>query len=191
MPRQRACDVDSARKLYQVQVLSNPLSEMMHGTEELQAYIQQNKSYFVQDGSAIKCATVLGQYLFNQGMLTFDEHASERAAGMAVNMEQYHQLEADINRGSIDLTIQGEELLWLAQVLAEAAEGNWDPYSSTGTATRQQARQVIMPLIIQMQNQGLMDPMILAQIEAQLKSIAPTMEDQYVILALTADQLQN
>lgn len=190
-PRQRACDVDSARKLYQVQVLSNPLSEMLYGTEELQAYVQQNKAYFVQDGQAIKCATVLGQYLFNQGILTFDEHASERAGRYAVNMEQYHQLEADINRGSIDLALQGEELLWLAQVLPEAAEGNWGPYLSTGTMMRQQGRQVVGPLIIQMINQGLMDPMVFAQMEAEIKAMAPTVEDQYVILALTADQLQH
>ncbi len=181
--KKRACDIESARKLYKVQILSNPLSERKK-FETLKAYIQENKGDFTDDGSVIRCARALGNNLMKRGVLTFDDQVRERAANKGISPEYYDRLEADVNRGSIDSLLQGEELLWLAEVLPEAAKGNWNPYQSTGTKTRQQAR-AFLPMI------EMIDPSSIQQLEAMMAKIEPIVEDQYVIFALMTDELQN
>lgn len=58
-PPARFCDPQTARVLGRAYVFSIPTAN----AERLVNFIQQNKSYFVEDGAVIKCARALGNRL--------------------------------------------------------------------------------------------------------------------------------
>jgi hypothetical protein len=84
--------------------------------------------------------------------------------------------------GSDSISV-GNELIWLSQVLPPAALGNTAPYNTTGTPTRQAARQYL-PLL-QMYCQS--NPSFCQTIQAALLNAAPSMEDQIYALAVLSE----
>ena len=115
----------------------------------LQNYVESNKYQFKKDGEIIQAAKVLGEKLLKKSYESYDRNSNyyyERALDMGANLDQARQIENDVNSGALDLYTIGQELLWLAEVLPEAAQGNWSAYNNTGTEMRKQVRQ-ILPLL--------------------------------------------
>ena len=66
--------------------------------------------------------------------------AYERALEMGANIDQARKISIEVNQGSLDMVLYGEELIWLADVLPEYVRGNFTPFEATGTITRQAVR---------------------------------------------------
>jgi hypothetical protein len=171
------CNQQSARAIAHAYVLASPLGD----GNELANYVRANHALFTHGGAAIRCASVLGPRLVRGGINAYDPKAYERAMG--VGPSQFAPQVADsINSGAVDLYMMGAELQWLAQVLPAMANGNYQPFLTTGTYMRQQMRQ-ILPI---MQMMLAMDPgaaQILNSVNAQF---APIAEEQIFMLAMMA-----
>ena len=175
-----SCNEETARLLGRVYYLSNPLSD--HA--EFVTFIQENASYFSRNGSAIKCATALGNRLIKLGLRSFNkedyDHAYERTLEMGGSMEQARDVASSINQGAVDLFIMGKELVWLAKVLPSATEGDWNLFETSGTETRNQIRQVLPMYKIILE----MDPSTAQMVNSVMKQFQPIAEKQVEMMVL-------
>ena len=176
----KAFDPRIARVVGRVYHMSNPLFD----PAELRAYVQQNRAAFAENGPVIRCARLLGQDLFARSIRSFGQNDYNRAYGRALEMgatgEQARDVANSMQSGSLDLFVMGKELFWLSQVLPSAANGDWGPYETTGTQTRQAQRQVL-PFLNQMMAQ---DAAMRGVVEAVGRQYQPIVEDQIVWLAI-------
>lgn len=175
----QTCSPESARLLGRAFRLANPMND----PRELAGFLQQNRSAFKENGSAIRCAKALGTAMMQQGVNAFSEMSYNDAYGgalqMGANGDQARQIANSMTSGAVDVYIMGEELIWLSKVLPAAALGNWQPFNTTGTMQRQQARQYL-PFYRQMSQ---MDPAISAIFEQTMQQFAPLIEEQVVVYA--------
>ena len=137
------CLKQIAQIIGRVYFLANPLSN----PSELVEYIQQNRTYFVEDCTVIRYTKSLGNRLVSRGLSSLSQEdydgAYESTLGMGGTMEQARDVANSISSGSMNLYMLGNELLWLAEVLPYAVNGNWRPFQTTGTNTRNQIRQIL------------------------------------------------
>ncbi len=173
----RTCPDRAARVLARAFFLSNPGSGGNIG-----AHIAQNRSYFVEGGAAIRCAEALGTRLVYAGIKAYDPKAYERAMGVGPAVHAGAVADS-INSGSASLWALGQELLWLGKVLPSAARGDWRPYRTTGTSSRQQIRQ-ILPIYQQLMS---MDPAMAQMVQGIMRQFQPIVEEQILMLARMLD----
>lgn len=139
----KACTSENAKAIAYAYYYSSPIID----SSKLVNFIERNKSFFVEDGGGTRCGASLGKALIYQGLQTFDQRdydrAYERTLAAGGTMEMAHDVGSSMQSGSLDAYMMGQELVWLAQVLPSAANGNWNPYRTTGTQTRNQLRQIL------------------------------------------------
>jgi hypothetical protein len=135
----------AVQHLARIYALTNPMDE-----RDFRPFLSQNRSYFVENGEAVRLAKELGLTLIAAGVKSYDPGAEERAYRIAgstgVPPEFAPGVARSLNSGSLELWSLGNELLWLSEVLPPATEGDLGPYQTTGTLARQQIRQVL-PLL--------------------------------------------
>lgn len=175
----QTCSPESARLLGRAFRLANPMND----PRELEVFLRQNRSAFRENGSAVRCAKALGNAMVRQGVNAFSEMSYNDAYGgalqMGANGDQARKIANSMTSGAVDVYMMGEELIWLAKVLPAAEQGNWQPFNTTGTIQRQQARQYL-PFYRQMRQ---MDPAISAVFEQTMKQFGPLIEEQVVVYA--------
>lgn len=160
------CTEPAARGIARAYYLASTFSE------EISQFVANNRSYFVAGGESINCAIVLGRRLMAEGIGALDYRTYQNAM---------QSLGSDTSTAQgitpVDFYVMGSEMLWLAQVLPEAASGNWGPYQTTGTPQRQQVR-AIFQLMFQ-------DPMLVDTFRDVVKIYGPIIEEQIMIMAMT------
>lgn len=142
------CDPASARDLGALMIQSSPIIEMNDDrVHNFGNWISGNAQFLKSNGPIIECARNLGNALISRGlssyMQTDYDDAYGRVLSMGGNMDDGHAVADSMTSGALDAMMMGKELLWLAQVIPAGAEGNWEPYFSSGTSARQQFRQMI------------------------------------------------
>ena len=174
-----ACQERAARALGRVYWLANPLSDPADAVR----YVLKDPVMFASDGPAIRCAEKLGNWLLQAGLSSISQGDRdliyERALKMGSTARQADEVARSVSSGAVDAFVMGQELLWLAQVLPQGASGNWDPYLSTGTPTREQARQ-LLPVYRQLLVQ---DPAMVQIMDDMMAQFGPIVEEQIVTLA--------
>ena len=173
-------DPKVAQVVGRVYYLAIPLSE----PSELANYVQQNRAYFVENSPVIRCASALGNKLVYQAVSSYSQgdydKAYESSLEMGATGEIAHSVADSIQSGNLGLFAMGQELLWLAEVLPSAAEGNWTPFNTTGTEARITTRNYLSIV----NSMGMMDPETLQIMQASMTQFQTLAEDQIVFLAV-------
>lgn len=173
------CTVESARLLGRLYYLSNP----MGSGNDLVAFVNRNRTNLTNDGALIKCAEELGKRLIVQSLSAFSRSDYDDAYGSVLNMggtmDQVRGVAGEIQGGTVDMFMMGQELLWLAKVLPPAVNGNWGPFNTTGTESRNMMRQ-ILPIYQMMMAT---DPAMAQLVNRVIAQFGPLAEYQVVMLA--------
>jgi hypothetical protein len=177
-----SCDEVSARLVAKSYVLTMPL---LGRDNEMIPLMQSNRGYFAQGGGAIRCMQSLGTALVQGGLGRSRElsgpSATERFGGSMP--EGLSHLPGEVDRSmrnyGSDMVTMGQELIWLANVLPAAAQGDYIPYNTTGTETRRMISQ-IQP-IYQMLCQ--MDMSVCQMMLGMFREMAPQIEQQIYVFA--------
>ena len=150
------CDEQTSRLVSRAYILSIPL---LGRENDLISLMRSSPSSFGEDGRAIQCMRVLGSAMTRQGLAQAQPSDRDRASrmfggSMPEGLEHLPgQVDQSLNSYSNGPFEIGQELLWLAQVLPPAAQGDYAPYNTTGTFNRRMMRQVLpqFQLLCQMQ----------------------------------------
>lgn len=181
--RMRTCDEQTARLIGRLYYLTNPINEQTN-PQALEAFVQSNSQLLSRGSSWVDCARRVGNQSISRAIQSFSsedaDHAYESSLEMGATMEQAQDVAGSMNQGSIDIMMMGEELLWLAEVIPDAAVGNWNSYNTTGTQLRQQIRQ-LWPLY---QGVMAMDPSMRNILEQTMQQFQPWIEYQMAALVL-------
>lgn len=178
-----ACDDNASRLVAKTYMLANPV---LIRENEIIPLIQSNLASFNPGGRAIRCMQKLGAALSNNGLAQFQQNNGNAvgegyAGAMPEGLEHLPGDVADsLNSYVSDVYAMGQELIWLANVLPSIAQGNYTPYNSTGTYTRQMLRQV-WPIY---QHLCQIDPSSCQPLFNTLNQVSPQLELQIYSLAL-------
>lgn len=177
-----ACDDLSSRLVAATYVLTMPL---LGRDNEMIPLMQTYPQHFSPGGGAIRCMQRLGSALVQGGMaqnMEFGGSSATESFGAMMPQGLEHlpgQVDNSMQSYGSDQFMMGQELLWLAEVLPAAAQGNYQPYNTPVTTSRQMAYQVLP--IYQMMCQ--MDPYPCQMMQAMLNDMAPEIEQQIYLLA--------
>lgn len=180
-----ACDELSSQLVARSYILTMPL---LGRDNEMIPLMQNYPDHFSEGGGAIRCMQRLGSALINGGLAHYSEFsgtsAQERFGNdMPLGLEHLPG-EVDQSMGSYgsDIYAMGQELIWLADVLPAAAQGYYDPYTTTGTQTRLMMRNML-PMYQMLCS---MDPSICQVMLDMLNQMVPQIEQQIYALARQA-----
>lgn len=169
-----AVDPSTARNLGHLYYMVHPLN-VMQNPLGVESYIRENKLLLQEDSPLIRCARILGNKLVLNGPNAFGKTDCDRAHGsvlsMGGNWRHAHAIARSLQDGAVDAFVVGEELLWIADAVPKAANGDWTAFNTTGTQSREAMRQ-IWPLYQQMGMQPVLDrfiPLFKPMIEEQVK----------------------
>jgi hypothetical protein len=175
------CDETAARNVGMLYYATNPVFEQTR-SQDLVAFVRSNSQLLEANGPTIQCARIAGSRLVQRGLAAFSprgyDDAYASALNMGANMDQARSVASSVNSGSLDAVMMGQELLWLAQVVPAAAQGNWGPFNNTGSMSRSNIRQV-WPFYQQMMA---MDPSMRAILDEVLGQVQPWAEYQVAVL---------
>ena len=159
--------------------LSNPMGD----GNDLVAFVNQYGTRLASGGDLIKCAEELGKRLIVQSLNAFSLADYHDAYGSVLAMggtrDQARGVASDIQGGAVDMFMMGKELLWLAEVIPQAAMGDWSLYSNTGTEMRNSIRQVL-PIINMVMGS---DPAMAQLVNSVIAQFGPLAE--YYVVMLT------
>jgi hypothetical protein len=177
------CAPSTARGLGRLLLDSNPINEADPQTfADFQANIARNSNVLQSNGATMICARRLGAALQNQGLSQFSKQDYNEAYGSVLaqggTIEMAQDVADSMSSGAVDMWATGRELSWLAQVIPTAANGNWTPYTTTGTESRNQIRQ-ILPIMATISDIGRDLPWVLDTING----FQPIVEEQMVMAA--------
>lgn len=152
----QACDEQTARLVAKAYTLALPPILALH-EREFQELLTENKATFAQDGAATRCMLALGSFLVTTYAPSNPPAPPPRPSQTPSATETYGgqmpqglenipgEVDRELSRSSpppqpVQTTGPAEvglELLWLADVLPSAAQGDYQRFQSTGTPTRQ------------------------------------------------------
>ena len=176
------CVEISSRLVAKSYVLTIPL---LGRDNEMIPLMQSNRGYFTQEGGAIRCMQRLGAALVQGGLARSSEFSGSSATelfGGSMPEGLGHlpgQVDASMRSYGSEMFTMGQELIWLANVLPAAAQGDYTPYNTTGTDTRRMMYQVLP--MYQMLCQ--MDPSICQMMLGMFREMAPQIEQQVYVFA--------
>lgn len=169
------CDLTTAEIIAKAYVLGSPIE----GLNDVVTFVRSKYEYFVKDGKAIKCMALLGDHLITAGLNAYNPNAYESVMGKGPTDLQ-PQVAQSINSDAASLHALGIELKWFARVLPYLTMGNYTPYLTTGTPTRNQIKEILP--IINLTNNS--DPYMRATYEEMLAIYSELAGKQIVMLAL-------
>ena len=130
------CTLETARAIGNLYLLSMPL--MDH--EDLVAFVQENKYSLTSSSSIIQCMKKAGSRLTGDGISAYNPNDYNKAYGRVLEMggtsDMAHDIASSMESPAMQALAMGQELLWLAKVIPEAANGNWEPYNNPETLVR-------------------------------------------------------
>jgi hypothetical protein len=107
--------------------------------DSLSVYVPRHAALFRANGESIRCARALSVALLGQVVNLYDrkayDHAMELAAGYGLP-EFAAPIASGMNVSVAGVQDMAIELQWLSEVLPAMADGNTDPYYSTGSPNR-------------------------------------------------------
>ncbi len=174
------CDAFTSRMAAHAYVLSIPF---MGRENELIPFMQSVPGYFETAGQATRCMQSLGGKLVQRGTAMsnqFSGHpAMDKFGGrMPAGLEHLPgQVDQGLNSYGANAVSMGQELIWLSNVLPAAVQGNPIPYNTTGTSTRQQARQLWNYFQMTCQTNP-SSCQVMQVVQASLREQSPVMEEQ-------------
>jgi hypothetical protein len=140
-----AVDQTTAKNLGRLYYAVNPLNEVQNPNAVMK-FINDHKSLLQDDSPTISCARKLGNRLIQSGLNAFSNSDYDRAYGsvldMGGNMSHARDVANSLQQGAVDAFMIGQELLWIANVVPKAANGDWTDFNNTGTQSRMTMRQV-------------------------------------------------
>jgi hypothetical protein len=111
-------------------VLAHPLYSIFFD-ETLDHYVVENRTHFVADGDAIRCANALARALLVASVHLYDPTEQRRRDALNVQLQSMGvspgQQEASPSSQLFGLSLQ---LSRLSRVLPSAADGDWGPYQT-------------------------------------------------------------
>lgn len=186
-PKQKY-DVATARFLGKLYYLSNPY-QVASNPMGITNLVRDNAHLLGDNSRVIQCARDLGNLMVNQGLRSFGNQDNDRERMYDIGHENgvdplvTKRAADEMYNGAVDVFMIGQELNWLARVIPEAANGNWDPFNTTGTQTRQQFYQV-WPIYQSIMNSDYTDPYTKQVMEQMMTQLQPIVEHQVTLLAL-------
>jgi len=140
---QNYCNTNSIKLLGSLYYITNALN-VHRNPQEVEQFIYSNRHLLTQNSQAINFARDLGNYLTNYGINAYNQKdyndAYSSAVSMGANSDMAYDVASSFNSQAVDAYMFGQELLWLAQVIPQAAQGNWTPFKASATTTRQALR---------------------------------------------------
>jgi hypothetical protein len=154
-----------ARAVAHAYVLSSPLWDsqffLSMATDTLAPFVRRNGVPFQEGGVAVRCARALGRAIVGRAIDLYDPNDAERAAEIASSNglpEFAAPVARELGAPAAAVFREGLELQWLAEVLPPLAQGDTRSYETTGTIFRQQLKQVVPVLELQMRVIAAEDP---------------------------------
>lgn len=149
--RPRPCQDEAAvRALAHAYVLALPLFEapsfLKIATETLRVFVPQQAAYFRQDGESIRCARALSRAIIGRIVDIYDPRDTQSAAEVAMRTglpDFADKVARDMQAPLSEMVHLAVELQWLSDVLPPMVNGDTVPYKTTGSIFRQQLRQAI------------------------------------------------
>lgn len=169
------CDLTTAEIIAHAYILGSPIE----GLNDLATFVRSKYEYFEKEGKAIKCMALLGNNLITAGLNAYDPHAYESIMGKGP-IELQPQVAQSINSDAVSLYTMGIELKWFAGVLPYIVKGNYTPYLTTGTPTRNQIKEILPILNLTINS----DPYLKATFEEMMTIYSQLAREQIVMLAL-------
>lgn len=176
---EKICSEKTARIIGRIYYLSNPL-EIFNRFADLEAYVNRNRNLLLPGSKMIQCMRSAGNTLIARGVQAYSQQDADRAYGRALEMgatgDMANKIRSNMNQGATELFTMGQELIWLSQVLPQAAQGNWNDFINTGTDTRQaviQSIRLVAPML---------DPNLLGIVQQSFTQYAPYLEYQVAVL---------
>ena len=119
---------------------------------EIEDIVSEYDYLLDENSDVIRCMRRLGNLMVNRGAQQFNfTNADEnRVRSSVMNMADGSGLDvgtvadntvASMRREVLQPIIIGQELIWLSNVIPDAADDDWDSYETTGTVFRQLALQ--------------------------------------------------
>lgn len=139
----RLFDKDLAIVLGEIYAMAGILNE---DYRQLERFVNSHAYLFSAKSNLMIGAEKLGALAFNHAIEIYDKDAYKNALALGYNHQQALEVSHQVTQGSSDLGNVGLELVWLAQVLPAAAQGDWGPFNNTGTDRRRKGRAVWMQL---------------------------------------------
>jgi hypothetical protein len=179
---ERTCNANDATFWAEAFILSNPV---ITSVNELQKFVEMHKDELRNDSPLINCASLVGRKLLDKGASMYSRDDQTRVYNNMISIgtpaHEATRIANEFNAGAYDAMMIGEELIWLAEVLPQAAEGNWTPYQTTGSERRKAARDYVA---LMRSLDGLMEPGTSEQISGVMKQYGPEMKQAvlYIIL---------
>lgn len=177
-PESHVCGIETAVMIGALYVYSSPLKD----SEEMQEFVSEYSDFLGANSDVIRCMRNLGNSFIQQGTTQFeftyeDENqvrssVYDMAAGSGLDATNIaDNITGSMRSEALQPIIVGQELLWLAEVIPEAADYNWDKYETTGTYFRQQALQQAAQYNAILELYGAYDP----EMQALMDAIMPEM----------------
>jgi hypothetical protein len=138
------CTMTSAGNLAHLAYASAPLYE----NQKIVRFVERNATLLSANGPTITCASRLGDALLRRGIANLPrrsvwDRAYESAIFSGADMQQARNIAdaaARTDDPALVQAVSGEDLLWLATVIPQAAAGDWVPYWQTGGVMRRMSR---------------------------------------------------
>jgi len=163
-----SCDINTALTIGIFYVLSCPSLRTNEPT--IYSAVNENSQFLDENGTVIQCMRRLGELMVNQGYQNFNfnntaqnqvhENVLEMANSTGLSAQAGNIADNVVNgmrNQQLQPIIVGNELIWLSNVLPDAANGNWEAYENTGSIFRQQALQQVAYIKLILEMSGLSD----------------------------------
>lgn len=170
--------------LAEAYMLSDPLNDL----NILREYINNNRTYFQEDGIAIMYAKNLGKWMLQHNKDEFDKKCKEvlkkRLRSSNLSPEYIQQLMSDIKSDDFNCKMIAKELIWLSEVMPELAMGDCKSYLNERPAECYNYR--VQKICQNGFNNS--DPEIAEIISNDNNCMRKKMADQLMLLALIATE---
>jgi hypothetical protein len=181
--RSDVCADPAAELTARAYVLSMPL---LGRENELIPLMEENSAQFAPEGGVIRCMQALGGSLVRGGLALSREFSGSSAQdrfGSSMPSELAGlpgQVDRSLSSYGSDQYSMGQELLWLARVLPEAARGNPAPFNAGDTTMRQAMAEVLPQYRMLCQMDASMCQLMVARLSEE---VMPAIERQIYALA--------
>jgi hypothetical protein len=155
--------------------------------DDLETYIATNRRHFARGGDVIRCGRALSAAILQQAVVSYDPSWSTRQAELDAALGSLGLSPGATQPSpSAQLFTMAQQISWLADVLAAAAEGNYEPLRTP--ASEQQQLQAYACQVLGTLSQ---DPMMrgsLAAVEPKIKELVALQHQMIVDMALSLRQ---
>lgn len=158
------CSQDVALVLARAYILAQPMlvsdDIYLNNGEPLRQWVAQRPDVFAGDGPVTRCAARVGPRIAGEGLGLYDPDAYEKVMDSSpAEVAQFsHEVADRMNDSATNLHELGQELTWLATVLPSVAQGDLEPFLTTGYPLRDSKKEMAQMAFVNAQAVCQMDP---------------------------------